>query len=147
MNKTETYGKIEDGKLSIIRRKEFVKSIKNLTKGRYRISIEKLYNKRSNPQNSYYWAVCLPICLKGFINIGYNEMQNNEDIHSFFKNRYLKKLITSQHIDKKLETIASTTRLTTLKFNEYLENIKQFASEFLGILIPEPNESMEEYSL
>ena len=145
MNKIETYGQIKQGKLSIVRRQLFVESLQTLTNGRYRVSIEKLYRKRSNPQNAYLWGVVYPLVLQGFNQVGYN-LIDNEEVHSFCKNRFLKKMLVSDS-GEMFETIGSTRKLTTMEFNEYIENIKQFAYEYLNMNIPEPNEEMEEYVL
>jgi len=39
-----------------------------------------------------------------------------------------------------MQTIGSTTKLNTIKFNEYIDNIRQWSLEYLGQDIPEPNE-------
>ena len=37
-------------------------------------------------------------------------------------------------------TITSTAKLTKDEFSEYIESIKQWASEFLSVYIPSPDE-------
>jgi hypothetical protein len=38
------------------------------------------------------------------------------------------------------ERVKSSTELTNTGFLEYLEQIKQFSAEILGVYIPDPNE-------
>jgi len=147
MNKAESYGEIKDGKLHIIKRDAFLEAIKVLIKGRYRIVIEKIYNKRSHPQNAYLWGVVYPIALKGFQDVGYREMKTIDQIHNFGKLHFLKKDIYNEETGDKWQTISSTTELTTIAFNEYIEDWRIFAIEYLNTTIPEPNEETQELKL
>jgi len=143
MNKLETYGQIKDGKLHIIRRDLFMDSLKTLPNCRCRITIEKVYKKRSNPQNAYLWGVVYPILLQGLNEVGYNEILDIDEVHDFCKTRFLKKEVVNEYTGEIIQTIGSTKKLTTLEFSEYLDRIKQFADEYLHYYIPEPNEETE----
>jgi len=147
MLKIESYGRIEKGKLSIIKRDLFTKAITTLTKGRYKIIIEKLYRKRSTAQNAYRWGVIYPEMLKGFQDIGYNEIKTVDQVHNFVKLHFLKTEIRNEKTGEVWQTIRSTTELTTIEDNELAEELRQFASEYFSINIPEPNEVMEELKL
>jgi len=150
MNKVESYGEIKDGKLHIIKRDAFLEAIKVLIKGRYRIVIEKIYNKRSHPQNAYLWGVVYPILVTGFQDMGWRGVKTNEQVHEFCKDRFLKIDIFNELTGDKWQVPGSTKILTTIKFNEYIEDIREFADEFLNIkYIPEPelNEETQELKL
>jgi len=83
---------------------------------------------RSNNQNSYYWGVILEL-------ISQETGMTPDESHEAMKLLFLKK-----RVSEKLWTIRSTSTLNTLEFEEYLENVKRFASLELNIIIPDPNE-------
>ena len=86
---------------------------------------------RSTSENKYYWGVVLDILSN---ELGYTK----EEMHSVLKNLFLKELI---HIKgKEFESVKSTAELTTTEFEEYLSDIRVFASKDFSIWIPEPNE-------
>lgn len=104
------------------------------------IRIDKRGSRRSNPQNRYYWGVVVQEVKLGFLNIGYE--MTAEETHYFLKEKF-----NSISIENKeginINVPGSTTQLTKTQFGEYVERIARFAAEFLGITIPQPNESME----
>jgi hypothetical protein len=93
------------------------------------VIIRKPKTKRSDLQNNYYWGVVLEILSK---ELGYDQ----DELHEILKYKFLKIESTLG-----MEYIRSTTKLTTGEFEEYLEKIKRWAAEFLGINIPNPNEA------
>lgn len=147
MRRIETYGEIRDGKLKIIHRKIFIDSFKLFKNGRIKLILERVYKHRSNPQNAYLWGVVYPIVLQGLQEVGYNEIRDIDQVHNFCKSLFLKKKIVNEYTGKSYIIVGSTKELTTIQFEEYLEEIRQFASEYLHHYIPEPNEEMQEYKL
>jgi len=88
--------------------------------------------KRSSPQNNYYWGVVIPLAWQGLVDLG-NDC-DEEDVHEYLKERFGKRKVMQDY------TIAeSTTKMTTLEFEEYLERIKRFAAVDLCVNIPDPN--------
>jgi len=93
--------------------------------------------RRSLPQNSYYWSVVIPHIIKGLEYAGY--MVGEIEAHEFLKVRF--NSVQLEIKDGEMISIPrTTTDLNTIEFMTYLERIKVFASESLGIYIPEPNE-------
>lgn len=90
---------------------------------------------RSNPQNKYYWSVCVALISEhtGF---------SLEETHEILKNTFLSEPKTLELKSKpQIVFIAkSTTGLDTKTFEEYLSKIRTFASLEFGLWIPEPNE-------
>lgn len=109
-----------------------------LKDGRYLLSIES-HNHRSNEQNRYYWSGVIPLVKEGLKEIGYREITTNEQTHSLMKFMFLKKQIVNELTGEAIETIGSTTKLTTIEFNEYIDRIAQFAAEWFGTSIPPPS--------
>jgi len=114
------------------------KAFEALKDGSYLISIENS-KKRTSPQNKYYWSGVIPLVKDGLIDVGYREITSNEQVHDLMKFMFLKKQIANEETGEVIETIGSTTKLTTTEFNDYIDRIAQFAAEMLGVVIPPPN--------
>jgi hypothetical protein len=128
------------GFLKIIKEDVFRDALKNLSDGNYKIVIEKIYNKRSNPQNSYLWGVVYPIVKEGLIDAGFDEFKQDFDLemtHEMLKLRFLKRDTRSAE-GNIIVIIGSTRKLSTVDFMAYLENICKWASEYLNVVIPDP---------
>jgi hypothetical protein len=141
MNRLESFGTIESGVLKIIHASRFKESIKTLPNGRYKLTLEKSYRKRSNPQNAFYFGVVVQLVLEGLKDAGFTDM-DAEKVHELLKFKFLKTDIISEN-GEVIETIGSTAKLTTTQFMEFLLNITHWAREYLNIEIPEPNQQME----
>lgn len=106
------------------------------------LTISKKSKRRSNDQNAYLWGVVYPIIKNGLKEQGYNQI-TTEQVHELLKGQFCKEEIVNENTGE-IKTITGHTReLTTSQFMEYLEDIKQFASEELGCYIPDPNEQSE----
>jgi len=90
------------------------------------ITLSKARKDRTDNQNNYYWGVPIKMIAD---TLGYEK----DEVHDALKAKFLAR-------EGVLPRIPSTTTLTTVEFNEYLERIGQWAAEFLGIVIPDPNE-------
>ena len=118
------------------------KAFEQLKDGRYLVEIQN--NKhRSTQQNRYYFGCVLPLVKDGLIEVGYREINSNESVHDLMKFMFLKKQIVNEQTGEVIETIGSTTDLTTIEFNDYIDRIAQFAAEFLGLAIPPPNTQVD----
>ena len=103
----------------------------NVAKDGYICDIRKAKKPRSLNQNSYYWGVLI----KQFsIDTGYTEQES----HQLLGRQFLK------YTKKDIEFTRSTTELSTIEFENYLEQCRMLASE-QGIMIPLPNEVTEDY--
>jgi RNA-binding protein YhbY len=104
--------------------------------GKYSVTI-KSANKRSLPQNAYYWGVVVPMVYEGLREAGFDQVRNTEDAHEVMKSLFLK--VREERAGMVIERVMSTTELKTIEFNEYLLNISVWAFDYLGISIPEPS--------
>lgn len=129
---------IENGK--VVNRK-VVSNGFNLKDGRYNVEITD-YNKRSNPQNNYYWQILTDFIQPGLYDLGWREIKTKDDAHDFMREMFLKVKEVNEISGDERTRIKSTTELSTTEFNVYLEEIAQFAAEFLGVEIPEPNSQL-----
>lgn len=83
---------------------------------------------RSDRQNRYYWGVLIAILAE---HCGYT----SEELHEALKWKFLR-----VEADGPLPTVRSTTSLSTVEFEEYLEKVRIWASTDLDVYIPLPNE-------
>lgn len=94
--------------------------------------------ERSNFQNRYYWGVAIDL-------LSEHTGSTPEEVHSILKTRFLKsfKLIDTKLGMVEIEYVRSTSNLTTKEFEEYLSQVRIWASSELSVWIPEPNESTD----
>ena len=139
MTKLLALGNISDGKLIISNRRQFDADLKQWEGKRVELTIQKAKKSRSLQQNAFYYAVVLPVALKGFIDAG-NLGITKDDVHEFMKSRFLKegKEIIIPKSGQTFTVSKTTTTLSTTEFMDYIEQIAQFCSEWLGVVIPEP---------
>ena len=101
--------------------------------------VRKDKRNRSTVQNAYYWFLLTML---------EQETGNDKDeLHEYFKKKYLKTFFQIDLIDTQdfIYYAKSTTKLTTLEFEDYLEKIRVFASRELGIFLPLPGETIHDY--
>lgn len=117
------YLTIKDWKL--VHDSETKRYMANTKDGKY--VLEKYKRKRTNPQNRY---------LRGWVYrlISKYTWEDEEIIHAQMWYKFLK------HKSRDFERIRSTTELSTVEFNEYVEKIILFWWEFAGLNFPTPEE-------
>lgn len=130
----ELYVTIESGQ---VKNKTTLRdALKSLRDGRYSLKIEPK-NKRTLPQNAFYWAVVCQIVLDCLRDVGYNEIRTVSDVHEILKYKFLKKQVVSEH-GEVIEVLKSTAELSKQEFNTYLEEIAQWVAESFGVTLPAP---------
>ena len=95
------------------------------------VTCEERKKHRSNEQNAYYWGVVLKTIADY---AGYRGEQEITGIHEELKRMFLPKI-------GKLNIVKSTSSLNTAEFTDYIENIRLWAAQELGVYIPDPNEA------
>ena len=91
---------------------------------------------RSSQQNAYLWGVVYKSILDHFTLTG-NYGYTSEDLHEFLKGRYLAhKGKVLDDGDSVMVVGVKTSRLNKEEFTEYINNIKAWAMDKLGIEIP-----------
>lgn len=109
-------------------REAFLKSMSRFARSTVVAVVVQVYHKvRTIQQNKYYWAVIVDMLAE---HCG----MTDEEMHESLKDKFLS--IYDPAID--LKRIRSTTELNTMEFIEYNERIKRWASEFFGLVIPDP---------
>jgi len=141
--KLETFGNNKNGILHIIRRAEFWQSFAHIFKDgeRVKITIEKVYSKRSGQQNKYYWGVVVAVLLFEVNNQG-NEMSRDE-LHE----ELLKKFAPKKEIKNKngefFEVPMRSKEMNKSQMSDFTNDVRRWAAEFWSCNIPDPNEQTE----
>lgn len=145
--KLEYNGSVKDGKITLPKRlrAEVVASFEGK---QIRVVFERKKKVRTPSQNSYYWAVIVPMILDEMINLGNEGLQsgNEEDlkmIHDFLKDRFLKPIVVADANGVEMKMKPSTKTLSTVEFMEFIEDICRWAAESLHLNIPQPGEQTE----
>lgn len=103
----------------------------NLEGNEVDVTVEKHRNKRSLQQNSYYFGVVIKILSD---ELGYSR----DEMHDVLKGKFLGEL---KKVGKTvIHYSRSTTSLNTQEFEDYLQQIREWASAELNVFIPLPNE-------
>ncbi len=123
-----------------MKRERLDEYMRSLQSGRYKVTIEKK-DKRSNQQNRYYFGQVVALVQKGIKDLGHD--LTKEETHEFLKAKFNYKELVNEETGEVLSLPISTTRLNKTDFGEYISKIQQFAAEFLGIIIPDPNHQLE----
>jgi hypothetical protein len=110
--------------------KDFVDALPDGAK--YRIVMERYYPNRSEEQNAYYWGVVIKMLS--------NEMSLNKDATHRILTAMFLAIESVDEFGNAIQIIPSTSKLSTVEFNNYMDEIKQFAAETFDIVIPDPEQ-------
>lgn len=126
---------VTNGRMTFNNRERFAREVQGLEAGVYRVQVSPLRASRSQQQNRYYWHIMRIISQE----TGQSEMS----IHTYAKHRWLARPMVFSGKEGVTETAMvapSSASLPVDGFYLFTENVRQWASEFLGIDTPPPNE-------
>lgn len=116
------------GKLTLDRQSDFVRYVRTFAGKPVELVIRRPRKHRSDRQHRYYFGVVVAILAE---HLGYT----SDEMHDALKGKFL-----CEDPDAKLPRIRSTTSLSTVEFEAFLEQIRTFASTDFNCYIPLPNE-------
>jgi len=122
------YGKVERGKLVLDYPEQLVIRMASLEGKRVEVIVRKETKTRTNQQNRYLWGIVYAIISD---NTGYDP----EQVHDAMKVKF-----ASKHLDNGLVITERTSKMTTERMTQYIDDIKRWAAEFLGLYIPDAGE-------
>jgi len=128
----------------VINPQELVNLFKNLKDGKHLVTIKDV-RKRSVNQNAYYWGVVVPMVRKGLFEIGFDEVQTYDDAHELLKKQFVRRQFANKQTGEVVTITGSTTGLSIPEFNEYIERVCKWSAEYLGVVIPSPNQELAEF--
>lgn len=114
------------------------KAVTDVPDGEYTVSLKKYRKQRTDPQNAYLWAAVYPAVLKGLTDAGWDEITDTGQVHEILKARFLTKEAVNKHTGEIVSFPMSTAKMDTLQFATYIEQIADFARQWLNITLPEP---------
>jgi hypothetical protein len=149
MRETKSYAELyPDGTLKVFRRAEYFQSLKVLfgdSKAksiRVELIVKKLYKKRSNPQNAYYYGVVVNDFVTGLKETTGQEITPTE-AHELLKSNCNAIEIPNETTGEILKVGRSTTTLSTVEMEEYLDRCRRFIFDWFNITVLLPGEQSE----
>lgn len=98
------------------------------------IIIRRKKKHRSVQQNRYYWLIVTMMAEHtGF---------TKDEMHSILRYKFLKSERVNDNTGIVYEYVKSTTELSTIEYEEYLEHVRSFGVDELDLRIPMPNEQI-----
>lgn len=130
-----------DGKLSDEDIKKFLSGFSFLQNGKYFVRIEKSRGKRTLQQNNLFWLYVG--CLAD--QCGWSK----DSMKMYLCSRFCKKKYNYPNKETgelmETEAVCSTTELNTKEFATMIENIRMFAQDKLGVILPSPEDEIFEF--
>jgi hypothetical protein len=124
-------GFVKNGKL-IFKELELFKIYLHSLEGKSLDIIVRLVRKdRSNQENRYYRGVVVPMISE---HTGYTP----EEVHEFLKLKFLSKIIVLAGKDERIPR--SSTELSTIEWEKWMTEIREWAAQELSLVIPEPKQ-------
>jgi len=99
------------------------------------VGITSKANLRSPHQNRYYWGCVLPLISE---TTGYIPTECHDILRALFLRE--SKAVDTKSGEIEIDCCRSTADLSTIAFEEYLSQVRQWASIELACYIPMPNE-------
>lgn len=142
MKKITLISHVENGNLKR-NRNLITDAIKTFEGKDVEITLQRKRKTRSNPQNSFYWGVVLPLVQMG-LKDATGEVRDFNSIHYQILLPLLapKRDIVNTDTGMVISEKMTSSELTTTEFSLYVDEIQKWAAEFLGINIPDPNEEL-----
>jgi hypothetical protein len=126
-------GKMVGGEFKPDRPDDYKKHLQHLEGKRVEQVIERRRQKRSLPQNAFYWGILLPL-FAGHVGCEIDEM------HATLKERFpVGAELEAYFEQERLVRLESSSQFTKEQFQFYIERIQRLAAE-LGLYIPDPRE-------
>lgn len=106
--------------------------------GVYQVVVKKVRKPRSLDQNGWLWGCIYPILLDALLNEGW-EFTCVEQVHEFFKAQMTADKVVNKNTGEIITFPGSTATMDTVTFSTYCEKLREYASEYLNVEIPDPD--------
>ncbi len=140
MKRIQINSSVKDGVLAT-NRKYISDVVKSFEGANIIITIEKRKKKRSNNQNAFYFGIVIPIMMDAFKD-AWGEYYSATEVHEALKAKYCYKEQINESTGEILQIPSSTTNLSTIEWEEYIDKIRAFAFEWFNVSVPMPNEQI-----
>ena len=106
--------------------------------GVYTVTVEKAASKRSGDQNAYLWGCVYPMLLDGLTDAGW-ELTGLEQVHEYMKSVMAGESVVNRTTGEIVTLPSATSRMSKAEFSAYCDRLRDYAREFLGVEIPDPD--------
>ena len=97
------------------------------------VTVKRQQHTRSMSANAFYWGVVVE-------SIAAHIGESSEETHELLKDKFLPRRQVELLDGQRLEMPPSTRLLTVEEFSVYIERIKAWAAQWLGLPIPDANQ-------
>jgi hypothetical protein len=138
--------KKKDGPFKIVNADQMKRELNELPSGRYDITIKKRHKKASALQFSYLYSVVYPMFLVAAWDSGYTaeDFANVDELDVWCKTQWANKPITNRHTGEVVRVPVKKSKFTTTDEMAYCDILRDYASEYLGVFIPDPDPNWRE---
>lgn len=126
-----------NGKFRLQNMFSFRNLIKDIPDGKYKITIEKNYNKASVSQFGWLYASVYPLSMIALNDSGY-EFTNIDQVDTFWKSLFANTELLNRETGEVMILPKSKADFVTIDQMAYCNKIRDYCSEYLGAYIPEP---------
>ena len=106
--------------------------------GKYMVEIKLVRNPRSLDQNGWLFGCIYPMLLEALNDAGW-DFTDTDQVHEFFKAQMVHDKVINKHTGEIIEFPGSTATMDTVTFSTYCEKLRDYASEYLNMAIPDPD--------
>ena len=112
----------------------------SLPKGRYELIVKKMHYKATPKQFGYLYSTVYPMFLLAAWENGYStdDFKNVEELDIWCKARWANKPITNRDTGEVVNIPLSKSAFVTIDESTYCNKLRDFASEYWGVHIPDP---------
>ena len=100
-----------------------------------KLTIEKIYPKKTNKQTAYYFAVVIPFCIQG-IDETWGEAYTEQQAHIMLKENFLYTTKVNESTGEIIKLPKSLADCDILEAIEYIDKCVAFIAEWFGIEVP-----------
>ena len=112
-----------------------------LPNGRYKVVVEKEYNKASELQFGYLYGVVYPIALKAYVETGSEDITTIDQLDIYFKQKFAGVEIVDRETGEITKLPPSKAEFKTVDEMVYQDKIIAWCNEWLGTDIPPPDKN------
>jgi hypothetical protein len=143
MNKISYIAIKEDNKpFRVVNANLLKQECNSLPRGRYRLTIERYRSNKSNSQLGYLFAGVYPLVLKALNDAGW-EFTSIDEVDEYCKSMFSSKEIINRHSGEIMDIPGLKREMTTTEMMTYVDAIRDWASEYLNVIIPEPETNLK----
>lgn len=113
----------------------------NALKGRYRLTVTRARRLKSNPQLGYYYSCVLPHFHRAALDAGW-EFTDTSELDNYLKSMFASRELINKDTAEVLTIPGLKRDMSTTEMVAFTDAVKDYAQEFLGYRIPEPNEQL-----